>query len=270
MGIRLAVVLLLAPLAGAFAGEATLTFKRGGEVVAALTVAELEKKTPPETVSCEDPFYAKKKTFRCFPIAKLMEAVYGAGWQKGKETEAALAAMDGYTSQASAAKLAEAGGCLAFADAEVPGWELIGHKKVNPGPFYLFWAGPGQTTENAYPWPWQLASIDLIEFEKAYPEVPPRGAAAGSPPYKGYLLFRGRCMRCHSINQEGGKVGPDLNAPQSITAYRTKAWLKSWIKQPSKYRYSQMPDHLDLSDADLEDLYRYFKVKATQPEKKSF
>ncbi len=269
MGLRVGLLLFLC--AAASAAEPSLSFRRDGREVASLSVAELEKKVAPASVTYDDPFYAHKKTLRCFPIEKLMDAVYGAGWRDEEHSEASLIALDGYASQVSSAKLAEKGGCVAFEDPErAPGWEPIGHKKADPGPFYLFWTEPGQTTENAYPWPWQLAAIDLIKFEKAYPEVVPRGAAKDSAAYRGYLTFRARCMRCHAINQEGGKVGPDLNAPMSVVQYRTKKWLKSWILQPSKYRYTQMPDHLDLKDAELDDLYEYFKLKSAQPEKKTF
>lgn len=250
------------------AGEATLTFKRSEKVVAELTVSQLAEKIKPRTLTYFDPHYGKQKTFKCFPIKDVMRAGFGEKWLDGVHTQAALAASDGYTSQSAAGKLAEDGGCLAFADAEYPNWEPVGRKGASPAPFYLFWTEPEQSTENAYPWPWQLVSIDLARFEDAYPEVVPAGAAPGSPAYRGFVIFKDRCMRCHAINQEGGKIGPDLNAPMPIVKYRTKAWLKSWIRQPSKYRYTEMPDHLDLTDRNLEDLYKYFRWKSKQPEKK--
>ena len=162
------------------------------------------------------------------------------------------------------AKLGEEGGWLAFRDLDVPsgGWEPVGHKKANPGPFFLVWTGELQSTENAYPWPWQLAAINLIRFEDQYPAVVPAGAPEKGAAWRGFATFKARCLRCHSMNLEGGKIGPDLNAPQSITAYRSKAMLLSFIRQPSKYRHSQMPDHTDLTDGYLEDLYRYFKHQA--------
>jgi len=61
------------------------------------------------------------------------------------------------------------------------------------------------------------------------------------------------------MDKQGGKIGPDLNAPQSITAYRSKHMILEMIKHASKYRYTEMPDHTDLSDQDLENLYLYFK-----------
>ncbi len=216
-----------------------------------------------------DPRYGKTKSYRCWPIKDVMAAAYGADWRKGPYTEAVLTALDGYASQEKGAKLDEEGGCLAFEDLDAGGgaWEPVGRKQVSPAPYYLVWTKAEQSTENGYPWPYQLVSIDLIRFEDRYPQVVPRGAKPGSAEYRGFQLFQARCMRCHSINQEGGKIGPDLNAPQSVTSYRTEAWIKSYVKAPSKVRYTEMPDHQDLTDAQLDDLYRYFKLKATQPEK---
>lgn len=252
------------------ASESSLKFQRSGKPVVELTEAQISAKVPPKTVKFFDPHAGKQKSYRCWPIKPVMDLAYGAGWEKGELSEAALTAQDGYASQAAAGKLAEDGGCLAFADADVPGWEPMGRKGSNPGPFYLVWTGAAQSAENQYPWPWQLASINLIKFEDRYPEVVPAGARAGSAAARGYLLFRGRCMRCHAINQQGGRVGPDLNAPQSVTSYRNRAWFRSYVRQPSKYRYTEMPDHLDLKESDLDDLWDYLRLKATQPEKKTF
>jgi mono/diheme cytochrome c family protein len=148
-----------------------------------------------------------------------------------------------------------------------PAGEPVGRQKANPGPFYLVWTREFQSTENEYPWPWQLASINLVRFEERYPEVVPQGPPPDSPASRGFRIFKGRCLRCHSINQQGGKIGPDLNAPMSITQYRSEEMIKAFIRQPSRFRHSGMPDHPDLTDQNLDDLYRYFKLKSTQPEK---
>lgn len=262
--------LLLAALP-AFA-EPSLEFRRAGVPVASKTLSELKAAVTPRIVEYADPMYSgKKKRFECLPLPALMEAGYGKDWKSFPESEASLIALDGYASQTVAAKLAEDGGCVAFRDLDFdPNWEPVGRKKANPAPFYLFWTKPEQSTANGYAWPWQLFAIDLVSFAKAYPEVVPQGAKEGSAAWRGFETFRARCMRCHSINRQGGKIGPDLNAPTSVATYRTKKWITSYVKQPSKVRYTEMPDHLDLSDAQLEDVYEYFRFKSKQPEKPAF
>ena len=98
-----------------------------------------------------------------------------------------------------------------------------------------------------------------MRFPDQYPLVYPDGAGKDSAAYKGYEIFKGRCVRCHSMNQQGGKVGPDLNAPRSIVTYRSEYMIKEFIKHPSVYRYTQMPDHPDLTDGDLNNLIAYFR-----------
>jgi cytochrome c2 len=98
-----------------------------------------------------------------------------------------------------------------------------------------------------------------MRFPDQYPLVHPQGAGKDSAAYKGYDIFKGRCVRCHSMNQQGGKVGPDLNAPRSIVTYRSEYMIKEFITHPSAYRYTQMPDHPDLTDQDLNNLIAYFR-----------
>jgi mono/diheme cytochrome c family protein len=129
---------------------------------------------------------------------------------------------------------------------------------ADPAPFYLLWTNPEQTTANGYPWPWQLSTIAILHFRDQYPKVYPTGSDETSAAYRGFLIFKGRCFRCHSMNQQGGKVGPDLNAPKSIVTYRSQDMVREFIRNPSKYRYTHMPDHRDLDDAALDDLLAYF------------
>jgi len=39
-------------------------------------------------------------------------------------------------------------------------------------------------------------------------------------------------MKCHSINGDGGHVGPELNYPVSVAAYRRPEWLMRFILNP--------------------------------------
>lgn len=268
---RALLFLLLSCAPASAADDAAISFQRSGSEVRRLTIAQIAAAVPPQVVKLQDQMRGNKaKTYKAFPVKDVVALAYGKDWGSFPETEASIVALDGYASMSSAAKLAEDGGWLAFEDVDTPGWEPIGRKSANPGPFYLVWAGDKQSRVNEYPWPYQIATINLVRFAERFPEVVPAGAKEGSPETRGFAIFKGQCLRCHAINTQGGKIGPDLNAPRSVTSYRTKAWIKSYVRQPSKYRYTEMPDHGHLSDRDLEDLYAYLRLKAKQPEKRDF
>lgn len=124
----------------------------------------------------------------------------------------------------------------------------------------MVWTGPEQGPKNGFPWPWQLNAIRLINFEKEYRDVIPVDQADDSAVGKGYNIFRKRCIACHAINRQGGSIGPDLGAPQRITEYRSDDELKQFIRSPSSFRYSRMPDFADLSDQNLDQLILYFRA----------
>jgi len=99
-----------------------------------------------------------------------------------------------------------------------------------------------------------------VPFERRHPHTVPLGTAEGSAARRGFALFRRECIMCHAINDEGGKVGPELNVPQSIVEYRPVAQIKAYVRDPSTFRYTTMPAHTHLSDADLDDLIAYFRA----------
>ncbi len=51
---------------------------------------------------------------------------------------------------------------------------------------------------------------------------------------------------------------PTRTPPQSIVAYRSQNMIREFSRNPSKYRYTNMPDHRDLDDGALDDLLAYF------------
>ena len=244
------------------AGEPELEFRLGGKFVARVSLVELQDKIKSHRVRFFNVLMNKEKNYEAFSLKDVLTFAYQTKWVSDQYSDIAFIALDGYEAVSSLAKLQEDGGFLAFRDLDINnGWEPIGNKKVDPAPFFLIWTGKNQTTKAAYPWPWQVVALDLLRFEDQYSAIVPQGAAIDSSAYRGFELFRTRCLLCHAMDQNGGKLGPDLNAPQSITAYRSKHMIKEFIKQPSKYRYSPMPDNPDLSDRNLEDLYQYFRFQ---------
>lgn len=236
--------------------SAKIEFKRDGSAVTTLSLAELEAAAPPETWTAYDPYYSRPKTFRALPLEKVLTRAFGAA--SLNEQHFVLRAKDGYTVPINGARLLEPGAYIAVADAEVPGWEAIGPQRANPGPFYLVWKNDGQQDLETHPRPWQLAAIEITPFEKVFPHTVPMGATEGSPSMRGYAIFREQCIRCHAINREGGRTGPDLNVPLSVVEYRPGEQIRAYIRDPRSFRYGNMPAHPGLNDADLDGLLAYF------------
>ncbi len=224
-------------------------------------LSELKNRLDSRTIKINDPIYGKKKTYKAFSLKEVLDLVYDNEWKADKYSDISFHAKDGYEAVSDIPKLKEGGGYLVFRDIEYENWEPIGDKQADPSPFYVVWEGKNQKAENGYPWPWQLETINLILFRDKYPEVYPQGVSEDSSVYQGFEMFKHRCMRCHSINRQGGKVGPDLNAPMNVLQYRPANMVKEFIKHPSKYRYTHMPDNPDLSDKQLQNIIDYLWFK---------
>ena len=46
--------------------------------------------------------------------------------------------------------------------------------------------------------------------------------------------------------------------PRSIVEYRPAEQIKAYVRDPASFRYTSMPPHPGLSDADLDALVAYF------------
>jgi mono/diheme cytochrome c family protein len=234
----------------------SLVFKKLGKVVTTMTLDEIVHKIPPETVVQYDPYYSKEKRFRAVPLAALLGAVFPN--EDLATVEYVLRAKDGFTVPMRGSLAMEPGAYIAFEDLDVPSWEPIGEQKANPSPFYLVWSKKEQANLDTHPRPYQLAVIEIAPFEDVFPHTAPKGIAEGEPARRGFGTFKEQCILCHAINREGGRVGPDLNVPQSVVEYRPVDQIKAYIKNPLTFRYSQMPPHPKLSEKDLDDIVAYF------------
>ncbi len=240
--------------------KVSLVFRRGGSELARISLSELSVHCPPETVETDDPYYLHRKRFRAISVGCALSYAFKQDLATLRRAFFLLKASDGYAVPVEGARLFEAGGYIAFQDLEVPGFEPIGPRKVSPAPSYLVWTGSNQQNLDTHPRPWQLVTFEQASFETLYPHVVPSGELAQSPAMHGLGVFRDHCIKCHAINREGGRVGPDLNVPQSIVEYRSEPQIRAYIQDPSTFRYGLMPAHPTLTDRDLDGLIGYFRA----------
>lgn len=233
-----------------------------------ITLRELRQKVAPKEIKYFDPLLRKVKVYAAFPIQQVLDAGFGKEWRNSAYSDLELESNTHRDKiQTKTYLLKDEGGYLAFQDMDsLKGWEMIKSidgtgTQINPGPFYLFWTGVDRTVPDEYPWFFSLTKLKLLKFEEQYPLIVPAGVSPDSDVFRGYTIFRGQCFKCHSINRQGGKVGPDLNAPQSVTAYRPAKMIKDYIRNPSQFRYGNMPEFSHLTDRELEDLLAFFRFK---------
>ncbi len=245
--------------------NATLTFVRDGKTVATLSRADLVAAVTPETVEGFDPYYGKNKRFRALKLSRVLARGFGASAGLEKE-EFVLRARDGYAVPMRGSLVTEDGAFVAIEDLDVAAstaghdkWEPIGPQHANPGPFYVVWSKAEQTNLDSHPRPWELEKIEIAKFDAIYPHTSP-GEGASPEVKRGYESFRDRCIKCHAINREGGRVGPDLNVPQNVTEYRPEAQIRAYIKNPATFRYGNMPAHPDMKDDELDAVVAYLRA----------
>ncbi len=251
-------LLLVTATASAVQGANRLQFKLSDETYVELSTAQINEQIESETIEIFDPHHGKSKRYRGWKLRSVLQAAFGESLDQDKLTDAVMLALDGYALVSTKSKLLEAGGYIVYDELDIPtGWERIGRHEADPAPYYFVWSNESQSTAAGYPWPWQLASIPLVTFEQRYPAVVPVDVAQSSSVHPGYEIFKKRCVRCHAVNQQGGKIGPDLNYPKNILVYRSASMVRSFIQNAAAFRQGRMPSQLDLGAAQLDNLLDY-------------
>jgi len=232
-----------------------------------LTLSRLRAVCDEQEIEVADPYHERSMRYLAMPLRCVLDVGFeGTGGAEGLRTQGLLLrALDGYARPVQGKDLLEPGAFLAFGEVGLmqgkharPRFAKIDRRRIDPGPFYLVWIGAAQNDPHVHPWPYQLSTIQVAPFEAAFPKTVPSGLDPSDRGWTGYALFQRSCASCHAINGEGGKIGPDLNVPRSIVEYRPIDQIRGYIRDPQATRYTSMPAHPDLSEADLDALIGYF------------
>lgn len=132
------------------------------------------------------------------------------------------------------------------------------------GPFYLVWANPEFSEIPPEHWPYQLIGFRFEhDLKSVFPKIVPE--SGGKLVDSGFLVYKRRCMSCHTINHQGtSQMGPDLNQPMNPVDYFKEDALRKFLRKPSSVRAwkgmkMRWVGDNTLSDAEVNSILAYLK-----------
>ena len=243
--------------------SAVLTFKDRSQPARSISLEALEKACPELEVEVDDPYYGRRMRYRALSFRCVLDQGFAA-----RGGAASLA--PGEPSLEGAGWVHAAGGGRGRRRSERPSrLRRIGTRRAPlppdrpaPGRSRALLSRLDRSRSTAIPMNTRgpiSSRRSRSRPSKPHSRTPRPGASRSSDAgWRGYALFQESCSACHAINGEGGTVGPELNVPRSIVEYRPLAQIRAYIRNPEATRYTSMPAHPQLSDADLDALIAYF------------
>jgi mono/diheme cytochrome c family protein len=213
----------------------------------------------------EDPVFFKAKSYKAIPLQTVLDQFLPAYKSLNlKETQIVFECEDGYNPSMSLEKVLSRKAFLAISDVEAPkGQEWINPKKgdheMKIAPFYVVYTDV-PAKDVTFKWPYNLVKISLSAASKELAVLFPKD---DDTQVKGFELFKVNCLTCHSLNKVGGKMGPELNYPKSVTEYWQVDQIKQFVKAPASFRNEcKMPAVTHLTDKELDEIVNYLKYMA--------
>ncbi len=248
---------------------ADLSFQLKGADRSSFSLEELKNKIKAKEVKVWEPHEDKEVTYIGFDFNELLNLAYGDSWKK--EEEILFTCSDGYQPSIPVTRFMQHKAYLAFerkSSAFLLKDRFHNNDEIPLAPFYLVWDNIQDAevkAEGAAGWPWALVKVDLIEFSQKFPLIAPPKKSKAEVAH-GFVLFRAKCLSCHSINGDGGTKGVELNTPHSVTEYFKPEFLKKWITDPASVRANAAMPKFNTDSPhwkrDLNDIIEYLKAMA--------
>lgn len=264
-----ALVALLPALAFGQPAEPALKLQIGERDIVIARDALLSHPAARDIEIAADPSYRRAMRYRAVPLSALLQSfsIPNGATLEGKAT-------DGFVAQIPlqpALGQGEAQALIAIEPAGVP-WPALPGKNASAGPFYLVWLNEKPQGIGPEQWPYQLASLALVQPPAArWPQIAASAKLpTDSPARLGQDVFIKHCFACHRMNGGGeAAIGPDLNLPMNPTEYFQPNALRRYLRNPASVRTwpeQKMPaiSREQVSDAELDRLIAYLKQMASQ------
>lgn len=223
------------------------------------TVDQMKSKIKTAVVTIDDPIHKKSMTYDAFPLNEVLAL---AGPLPKEADEIVFQAADGYAPSIALEKTRTHKAFLAFQEHSNPKqWTKVrqGKSMVWPAPFYVVW-DEGSKLSEEFPAPYQLVKVELVSFAQKFTAMYPESARSNERVTAGFKHFKGLCMRCHSVNLQGGDLAPELNVPKNVTEYWSKDNLRAFIKSASSFRAkSKMPDFPHIKTDEIDQILAYLE-----------
>jgi len=115
---------------------------------------------------------------------------------------------------------------------------------------FLKWVG--EMDLNGYPAPQNLVRMAVSDTQPNLSSV----AKKGNRP----MIFNQMCIACHSLEGQGGKVGPALDG---VGSRRDRAYIAKWLLDPTQVKVDSKMPKLPLSENDIVELTAFLSELKT-------
>lgn len=221
------------------------------------------QKLLPQTVKVEnDPLYHDTHSYIGYSLPEVLKAF---GLETSTELALRFVCTDGFKAVIVPSQLDLSRAYLVSKElTEKAGFVMSeineGKVRQDPGPYALIWKG--QYTPGALEaWPHGVVSVESGAMSallgRAYPANHPQSLP-------GFELFRSKCMACHSVNLEGGTIGPELNIPRNVTEYWSREHFFGFVANPQNYRFKSRMAIEPVPEKEISAIFSYLQAMASE------